>query len=355
MRAMVTALAALVAVGAATLAAAQGVVIVGPGGGATGPAVSYVAIFSGDSQSCGTAEDQTASGYANNGNILILNTTNAFVPYAPGVAGASGISFSTNVTGIGPELGFIRAWQAKYPFARLYVIKECKAGSYQSIGPSAGTATVSLATTPPQLTVNSGSVGNNTVITGAGLTDTSGRTIYHSFSNYINAVNGSGPATVAAVSSVTATKFDGTLSWSSSQGLIYNGYAGGTDSGARYHWLAALSQLANVRIVARVVSLGTNDKANAATGNAFQAATIENIARERADLPLAAVPIIYTRASPGGTAATAVRNGIAAVATADPWVKWIDMDGQPLGADNTHWKQAALDYAGGQAFAKAGL
>lgn len=319
-----------------------------------GPPHSYVAILTGDSQACGTAEDQSAGGYVNPGTIYILDTTNQWVLYNPGVAGASGISFGTNVTGIGPELGFAKAWAAKYPTTRLYMIKECKAGSYQGIGPSTGTATINV-TAPNTLAVTSGTVGPNTVLTGAGLTDSGGRTIYHAFSNLLSAINLSGGATISAATGVTATKYDGTLSWSSSAGMVYNGYAAGTNSGARFHWAAALATLPQPRVIVRFVSLGTNDKAATGTANQFQAAAIEAIARERADFGWVGVPYVYTRAMTGGAGATAVRAAIATINGLDPSVKFVDMDAQPLGADSTHWKQSALNYAGAQAFVLAGL
>lgn len=331
-----------------------------PGGSGSGT-LPYdpVAVINGDSQGRGTADDQASyvASYVADPKVLILNTAGNFVQYNPGVAGASGIEYGADSTGVGPEIGFIRAFRAAYPGNTLRIIKEGNPGSFQSRGVTTGTVTASIAVNI--LTPTVGTVINNELLIGTGVTAGT----YTIFSagggnTYVATIGQNNNGYLGGnVVSTSMTRYNATASWSSTEGCAYNGNSGHNDNGARTRLLTALAALTSAgktpKIVCHMLILGTNDKSAASTGPLFQSETTAYITRMRSDWPMTNVPIVLARVMNSGTSVTQVRAAQQAVADADPLVFLLDMDAQILSADATHWRIAGLDYLGSGAYSCA--
>lgn len=356
---LLVALALLVAICLPVWAHAQVSYPPGGSGGTVGPPTTSVVIVRGDSQANGSADDQTAGGFANNGNIFINNAAQAWVAYNPGVAGGSGVNQGANTTGIGPELGVANAWMAAYPTAPLYIFKWAYSGSFQGIGPSLGTVTASITgnIVTPTVGTFAAQAAGGFVLTGTGLPAYPAPATYGVFAQtapayYVGTMNTFNGYTGGNVVAATMTFYNAFNSWSSQYGITYNGGLNGTNrNGFRYYAQGALAKLKNPKIVLDLVMLGTNDMSTTTTGAQFGVAATDGIARIRSDFPqMANAHSVYCRVRSTGTDATTVRTAMANLALADVLVNIIDMDAQPVSADNTHWRQAGLNYCGAQAF-----
>ena len=173
----------------------------------------------------------------------------------------------------------------------------------------------------------------------------------------MSAVGFAGGASAPAFSNVTATKYNATLSWSSNEGLAYNGNSGGL-AGARSRAVAGLAALTAPKVVEVMLILGSNDMVNSGTAGAFQTDTTNLLARMRADLPLTSVPIVQFRVPNTITDSPTIRTAQATIDTADSYFSVVDMDAQPKSGDNLHWKvgytnNTGLTYGGSASYDRA--
>jgi hypothetical protein len=327
----------------------QLLLLVGKQGGG-GPVLAYTSVLlvTGDSQGVGTLStaDQAAAvaAYVVTANVKVLNSSGAFVTYTPGtITGVDGGSGNTGK--VGSEIGFIAAFRAAYPNDTLYIIKNCASGSYQTRGAASGTAANITSPGGNGYSLNSGSlIGNNTLITGSGI-ETG---CYIPFSPFLASVGLAGGRSGAAFGPTAITQYNGTISWSSTEGLTYNGNSANINNGARAAIVAGLALLTSPRIVAHVHNIGTND-AGLASAAAF-ATDLDNIyTRFGADFAgYNLAKTVLVRSTTGQTSSTTVRAAQLAkrnqtsifLLDTDSYTKW----------DGTHWDLAAHTDMGGKIF-----
>ncbi|WBL75611.1 hypothetical protein I3J27_21500 [Bradyrhizobium xenonodulans] len=320
------------------------------GGG--GPALAYspVLLITGDSQAAGTLSttDQNAAvaAYVPTSKIKVRNIAGAFVTYTPGTI--TGVDFGANTGKVGTEIGFIALFRAAFPNDTLYIIKEAASGSYQTRGLNAATAANLTSAGGNTYTLNSGSIlnGANTLITGTGI-ETG---VYVPFAGFLSKVGVAGGRSAPAFGPVDLSgQYNGTLSWSSTEGLTYNGNSASITNGARARIVAGMALLTTPKIVAHVHNIGTNDIA-LATAAAF-ATDLDNIyARFTADIPGYATDAktILVRSPTGGASSTTVRDAQLAkrdqvkifLLDTDSYTRW----------DGTHWNLVAHTDMGNKAF-----
>ncbi len=303
-----------------------------------------VLILIGDSQGAGTQDDASTAGYVANDKVKIWNGS-AYVNYNPGVSGASGLQAGNATTRHGPELEFARQWMATYPTETLYIFKDCVPGSFQGIGIAKTTATINASGNT--ISVTGGSLTLQDVL--KGITSNDGKTVYYSVPGFLSRVGATANPNVAAVTGATVTPYSGAASWSSDDGLLWNGNSGSITNGARARAIAALAALTNPKIIAFGLVLGTNDKGTGTTANQYEAATTAFLTRIRSDITLTTTPVVQPSVTTTSSGPT-VRASQATIAAADSRFKVVDMDAQPLSADAVHWKQAGLNYFGAQMF-----
>jgi len=323
----------------------------GQGVGAPRFSRPIVAILIGDSQPFGTlntGEQATAvAAYTVTDKVKVGQTSNgtavSWTTYTPGTA--CGIEAGSNSGNVGMEIGFINAFRAAYPNDTLYLIKETQSGSYQTRGASTGAANITSAGNNTY-TVNSGTVGGQTLVVGSGI-ETG---VYVPFGLFLANVGLAGGRSGAAFGPVAITKYAGNLSWSSTEGLTYNGNSAQIDNGMRARGLALLALLTNPLVVAFNYCIGTND-ALASLG-ANHATDLDNFyTRLNANFPLTNAVWNFIRPALNGGGAATVRSNIATKAATDPTkMKVIDMDAQNRW-DGTHWDLTGVTFAGAQCFA----
>lgn len=320
------------------------------------PALAFtpVVILQGDSQCTGTTStaDQTAAvaAYPPDARIRVLNAAGTWSTYAPG--SRTGLSFGADNGAAGAETGLIARFRARYPDDPLYVIKDCSAGSFQSRGPATGTLTGSISGN--LLTLTAGSAAPNSLLVGNGV----GKGTYALFpqggnSYYVGSI-GQTSYVGGPTGSTGMTRYDCTRSWSSDEGCVYNGYAGGITSGMRHRAVTAIAGMVAAGLSPRIVGvlhmLGTNDMAAAETAAPFGSELAAFLARERSDLPLADARIVLMRVGAGAAGSATVRAAQMASAQGDPAITLVDTDGLTRW-DNTHLDLAGLTTVGRDSYA----
>lgn len=306
-----------------------------------------VLLVTGDSQANGTADDQAAyvASYTVSPRVKIRNAAGAWVTYTPGTSGSAGIEFGANGTGAGPEIGFIERFLATYS-NDLYIHKDSASGSFQTRGSTIGGALNITSPGGNSYSVNSGTLaGNNTLITGAGI-ETG---CYIPFNAFLSSVGVAGGRSGAAFGPVAVTQYNGTLSWSSTEGLQYNGNSGNINNGMRARLAASLASLTTPQVIAHMHVLGSNDKGYAG-GTAFQTDSTAFITRIRSDFAMSTTPIIQPRVNNSGVQATAVRTAQANLRSGTARFGLVNMDAQALSADSLHWRGSALRNIGAASF-----
>lgn len=308
-----------------------------------------VLLVTGDSQSNGTADDQAAyvASYTVSPRVKIRNAAGAWVTYTPGTSGSSGLEFGANGTGAGPEIGFIERFLATYA-NDLYIHKDSASGSFQTRGSTIGGAlNITAGAASNTYTLNSGALaGNNTLITGTGIEVG----CYIPFGGFLANVGVSGGrSTGGAFGPVAVTQYNGTLSWSSTEGLQYNGNSAAINNGMRARLAASLASLTTPQIIAHMHVLGSNDKGYAG-GTGFEADSTAFITRIRSDFAMSTTPIIQPRVNNSGVQATAVRTAQANLRAGTARFGLVNMDAQALSADSLHWRGAALRNIGAASF-----
>lgn len=320
-------------------------------GGVSGPKLNYSAVLliTGDSQSVGTlsAADQAAAvaAYVPTSRVLVRNAAGAFVPYTPGTI--TGMDHAANTGKVGSEIGFIPAFRAVYPNDTLYIIKEGESGSFQTRGVASGTAANITSTGGNTYTLNSGAIlnGGNTLITGTGI-ETG---VYIPFAGFLSKVGASGGRSGPAFGPTALTQYNGTTSWSSTEGLIYNGNSASITNGVRARIVAGLALLTAPKVVTHLHYTGTND-AGLADASAFPTDLDGIFTRFNADLTSAYANVkqVLARVGTGITSSTPVRAAQLAkrdqikicLLDTDTYVRW----------DLTHWDLAAHTDMGNKAF-----
>jgi hypothetical protein len=309
-----------------------------------------VMLFLGDSQVRGPLDStqQTAAinSYTVTNKIQTLNASGNFVTYTPGTI--TGIDNGNNNGYVGPEMAYIKQFLVNYPNNTLYLIKRAESGSYQTRGVSYGTASV---TSPGNntVTVNSGTINSNSLLVGSGI-ETG---VYFPFTGFLSAVGLAGGRVGPAFSNVTANLYNGTISWSSTEGLTYNGNSGNTNNGVRALIISAISSLISAGktpvVYGLAYILGTNDMGNSTTAAAFQTDMQTFITRIKSDLPLSTTKIVVVRPGTGSVGSTQVRSAMQSVVGANPNMSMIDTDSYNR-YDGTHWDITGLNAIGDNIF-----
>lgn len=319
---------------------------------AGGAALPYdpVLVIIGDSNGRGNAQtsDQAAfvSSYVADPKVQVLNASGAFVQYVPGtLAGMNGLA---NSAFVGSEIGFIQQFRAKYPLNTLYVIKLTSAGAYQSRGISIGTITASIS--GHILTATAGTPVSNSLVTGTNVPTSTYIPFISSGSDWYISKAGTAGLPNYTVASTSMTMYNFTLSFSPTEGGLYNGIGASLTNAYRGKAATGLATLSNPKIIAVAQFLGTNDMAQSSTADLFQTDATAFIAQYRADLSVPSdCPIILPRVRSGATASTTVRAAQAAIAAADANVFLIDLDDLSV-YDGTHYTIAGLTTIGARLF-----
>jgi hypothetical protein len=322
------------------------------------PSLPYdpVLIVLGDSQALGTADDAAAftAGYVADAKVAVLGASGSFVPYAPGTM--AGLYYGNNNGSPGSEAGFIAKFRAAYGNT-LRIIKYGASGSFQSRTPSTGTCTGSISGNLLTVTSAAGTYpSDNTLIVGTGIPTG----VYVAFRNgstnqFYVYQTGIAANPSLSVASTTITKYNHSISWSTSEGGLFEGGSGSVTNGMRSRVPTALAAMTagglNPRVIAVLQLLGTNDMGYAASASAFGSAASAFIAREKAAWPLAYAKIILPRVTAeAGAGSVTIRAAQAAIADADPQVFLLDTDGFGKGADTTHFNMAGLTAIGAAAY-----
>ncbi|MGK2911240.1 MAG: hypothetical protein ACSLE1_15775 [Sphingobium sp.] len=326
--------------------------------GTVANAFAYAPVFilMGDSQALGTtaAGEQTTAiaSYTVSDKVKVWNTAGQWVTYTPGTI--SGISFSVNTGNIGAELQFIKRFRADYPNDTLYLIKDVASGSFQSRGVTSSNVTASI--TGNIMTPTVGSNGIGTILDGTGVA----KGTYTLFSaggatSYVGTVGVGGLGyTGGNVASTVMAKYNGYLSWSVSDGLLWQGDSGQINNQSRARWAAALAALTSASLYPRVVGmchfLGTNDMSNASSGGRFASDLADFDTRINADIPLlSTAKIVMPRVASGGIASGTVRTAQAAKSAASSQWYMVDTDSYTR-HDGTHFNLAGLNGIGDSIF-----
>jgi hypothetical protein len=328
--------------------------ITGGGGGVkTLPFDPVLLMLPGDSNGRGSAAtaDQNAfiAAYQADSKVKALSTSGgsngSFAnDYAPGTL--TGLNALVNTGNVGAEAGFIARFRAAYPNNTLYVAKVASVGSYITRGVSTGTLTGSISGNV--LTVTSGTVVLNSLIVGTGVPAGTYISSLKSGNDYFIAKAGQATAVNYTVASTTLTTYAYTLSWSSTEGGLWNGIGGQITNGYRAKLLTALASLANPRIVAVGSVIGSNDAANAGTA-AFQSDMTAFLARLRSDITIpSGTPIIQARQGSGTQQAT-ISAAQDAIALSDADFELVATDDLTR-IDGTHFDIASLLTIGDRMF-----
>jgi hypothetical protein len=303
-----------------------------------------ILIVQGDSQARGTyaAGEQAAAvaAYTVTDKVKIRNGAGAWVDYTPGTV--AGIMNSANDANVGPELGFIERFRAAYPENTLYIVKTGQPGSFQSRGASVGTVTGSSSGTV--LTVESGSVSAMNVLFGTGVPSGLYAATF-SAPWQLGRVGLSGYQTPspAIPSGTVMTRYNGYLSWSVRDGVLFEGSAGGVNDQHRARVASALSSLPNGRVVGVLHVLGSNDMSATDPASRFSEDLDLAVTRMRAAWNLSNARILLPRVPNTLAASGTVRAAQNAKALSDPMIDLIETD------DLTRWDGLHWNLAGGKA------
>jgi lysophospholipase L1-like esterase len=320
-------------------------------GGGVGVTLPYSPVLwlMGDSQGRGTmstaGQASAVAAYTPTANVLLWNGT-AWVTYTPGTS--AGVDFGSVVGNVGSEIGYIAAFRAKYPNNKLYVVKDTAAGSAQTRGNPVGSA-FNITGGSNTYTVNSGTLfGSNTLITGTGI-ETG---VYIPFSGFLAKVGLNGGRSGAGFGPGAVTQYNGTLSWSITEGLVYQGNSAGINNAAHARLVAALASLTSPRLVSIGYCLGTNDKSFTSVGSAFATDIGAFFTQVAADVDTShAVWSILRPLANGGPSDAAVRTALANQAATSPsTIKVVDMDAYGTW-DGVHFDLDGETYFGQQTFA----
>lgn len=306
---------------------------------------SPVLFMTGDSQSVGTLSttDQAAAvaAYVVTPRVQCLNASGQWVTYTPGTM--TGMDFAGNEGKVGSEIGFIPLLLAKYTNT-FYIDRDGASGSTQTRGPVLGNTANLTSPGNNGYTLNSGTIaGNNILITGTGI-ETG---CYIPFSPFLANVGLNGGRTGAAFGPTAIQQYNAVLSWSSTEGLAYNGNSAAINNGARARLIAALALLTSPRIIAHIHNIGTNDT-GVPSGANMQTDLGNMLTRFGADLPYSFAKTILIRSTLGNSQSTAVRAAQLALRDqtktflfdTDSYTKW----------DGVHWDLAAHTDMGAKAF-----
>lgn len=326
------------------------------------PALFFILGPENDSNGRGAAEPSDQAAYVASYVVTPLNkvwsyTAQAYVNWVPGTM--TGINGVIDDGGVGPECGFFRRANAKWPNRQILLFKDTLIGSFASRGPITQTFNGSISA-GGALTVNTGTAPTTSKsLEGITVPLPSPTHTYTSATNVrtkpTNTYSG------GAIASQDFTAHAIGLSWDLVMGALYTGWFFGASfaPGIKAKLDQCLAKMAAdglaYEYAGAMMSIFGNDGTDATTASRAQASLVSLLAQFRADYPaIAAKKICWTRPRNASPSGSVVRAAFTAITGSDAMLAPIETD-DLVRWDAIHLTIAGLDTVGDRSFTALGL